>query len=144
VQALDIKITEGLDRIEHLRPAEQNRKIEDLKVRMKRLEDALAIEPQRDESPRTPTAAGKEDRTWRRHATPCMQHPRLRMQRSSAMVLAVDVSHQQYARFERPQGTATARPRRRFFSVPPRMRGGMLVHPRPEGSCDGAWHREVV
>ena len=43
VQALDKKVTEGFDRIEHLLLAEQNREIEDLKTRMKRLEDALAV-----------------------------------------------------------------------------------------------------
>jgi hypothetical protein len=32
-----------LDRIEHLLLAEQKREIEDLKMRMKRLEDALAV-----------------------------------------------------------------------------------------------------
>jgi hypothetical protein len=32
-----------LDRIEHLLVAEQKREIEDLKLRMKRLEDALAV-----------------------------------------------------------------------------------------------------
>jgi hypothetical protein len=32
-----------LDRIEHLLLAEQKREIEDLKTRMKRLEDALAV-----------------------------------------------------------------------------------------------------
>jgi len=32
-----------LDRIEHLLLAEQKREIEDLKLRMKRLEDALAV-----------------------------------------------------------------------------------------------------
>jgi hypothetical protein len=58
VQALDMKVTEGFDRIEYLRPAEQKRKIEDLEVRMKRLEDALAIEPQLDERPQN------TDRRW--------------------------------------------------------------------------------
>jgi hypothetical protein len=48
VQALDMKVTKGFDRIEHLIPAEQKRKIEDLEVRTKRLEDALAVEPQLD------------------------------------------------------------------------------------------------
>jgi hypothetical protein len=50
VHALDKKVTEGfervdsrLDRIEHLLLAEQKREIEDLKQRMKRLEDALAV-----------------------------------------------------------------------------------------------------
>jgi hypothetical protein len=40
----DIKeVTTRLDRIEHLLLAEQKREIEDLKTRMKRLEDALAV-----------------------------------------------------------------------------------------------------
>ena len=40
----DIKRVEvRLDRIEHLLLAEQKREIEDLKQRMKRLEDALAV-----------------------------------------------------------------------------------------------------
>jgi hypothetical protein len=43
VQALDTKVTEGFDRIEHLLLAEQKREIEDLKQRMKRLEDAPAV-----------------------------------------------------------------------------------------------------
>jgi len=43
VQALDKKVTEGFERIEHLLLAEQKRKIEDLQKRMKRLEDALAV-----------------------------------------------------------------------------------------------------
>jgi L-2-hydroxyglutarate oxidase LhgO len=43
VQALDKKVTEGFERIEHLLLAEQKREIEDLKTRMKRLEDALAV-----------------------------------------------------------------------------------------------------
>jgi hypothetical protein len=43
VHALDKKVTEGFERIEHLLLAEQNREIEDLKQRMKRLEDALAV-----------------------------------------------------------------------------------------------------
>jgi glucose-6-phosphate-specific signal transduction histidine kinase len=43
VQALDMKVTTGFDRIEHLLVAEQKREIEDLKLRMKRLEDALAV-----------------------------------------------------------------------------------------------------
>jgi hypothetical protein len=41
VQALDKKVTEGFDRIEHLLLAEQKHEIEDLKKRMKRCEDAL-------------------------------------------------------------------------------------------------------
>jgi hypothetical protein len=36
-------IESRLDRIEHLLLAEQKREIEDLKTRMKRLEDALAV-----------------------------------------------------------------------------------------------------
>jgi L-2-hydroxyglutarate oxidase LhgO len=43
VEALDKKVTEGFERIEHLLLAEQKREIEDLKKRMKRLEDALAV-----------------------------------------------------------------------------------------------------
>jgi hypothetical protein len=43
VQALDKKVTGGFDRIEHLLLAEQKREIEDLKTRMKRLEDAVAL-----------------------------------------------------------------------------------------------------
>ena len=43
VQALDKKLTEGFERIEQLLLAEQKRDIEDLKTRMKRLEDALAV-----------------------------------------------------------------------------------------------------
>jgi len=43
IQALDKKVTEGFERIEHLLLAEQKREIEDLKTRMKRLEDALAV-----------------------------------------------------------------------------------------------------
>jgi hypothetical protein len=40
----DIKgVNARLDRIEHLLLAEQKREIEDLKKRMKRLEDALAV-----------------------------------------------------------------------------------------------------
>ncbi len=40
----DIKgVNARLDRIEHLLLAEQKREIEDLKQRMKRLEDALAV-----------------------------------------------------------------------------------------------------
>jgi L-2-hydroxyglutarate oxidase LhgO len=37
------EVTIRLDRIEHLLLAEQKREIEDLKKRMKRLEDALAV-----------------------------------------------------------------------------------------------------
>jgi hypothetical protein len=51
VQAPDMKVTEGCDRLEHLLPAEQKRTIEDLEVRMKRLEEALAVEPQLDSRP---------------------------------------------------------------------------------------------
>jgi hypothetical protein len=36
-------VTQGFDRIEPLLLAEQTREIEDLKPRLKRLEDALAI-----------------------------------------------------------------------------------------------------
>jgi hypothetical protein len=36
-------MTAGFHRIEHLLLAEQKREIEDLKTRMKRLEDALAV-----------------------------------------------------------------------------------------------------
>jgi hypothetical protein len=36
-------VTSWLDKIEHLLPAEQKREIEDLKQRMKNLEDALAV-----------------------------------------------------------------------------------------------------
>jgi hypothetical protein len=43
VEALDTKVAEGFERIEHLLLAEQKREIEDLKQRMKRLEDALAV-----------------------------------------------------------------------------------------------------
>jgi L-2-hydroxyglutarate oxidase LhgO len=43
VHALDQKVTAGFSRIEHLLLAEQKREIEDLKQRMKRLEDALAV-----------------------------------------------------------------------------------------------------
>jgi hypothetical protein len=43
VQALDRKVTEGFERIEHLLLAKQKRDIEDLKQRMKKLEDALAV-----------------------------------------------------------------------------------------------------
>jgi hypothetical protein len=37
------RLTEGFNRIEHLLLAEQKREIEDLKQRMKKLEDALAV-----------------------------------------------------------------------------------------------------
>jgi hypothetical protein len=40
---LEGKLTTRLDRIEHLLLEEQKREIEDLKTRMKRLEDALAV-----------------------------------------------------------------------------------------------------
>jgi len=43
VQALDMKVTTGFDRIEHLLLEEQRRKIENLETRMKKLEDALAV-----------------------------------------------------------------------------------------------------
>jgi hypothetical protein len=41
--ALEGKLTTRLDRIENLLLEEQKREIEDLKKRMKRLEDALAV-----------------------------------------------------------------------------------------------------
>ncbi len=41
--AVEGRLTTRLDRIEHLLLAEQKREIEDLKQRMKRLEDALAV-----------------------------------------------------------------------------------------------------
>ncbi len=41
--AMEDRLTTRLDRIEHLLLAEQKREIEDLKTRMKRLEDALAV-----------------------------------------------------------------------------------------------------
>ena len=65
-----MKITEGLDRIEHLRPAEQKRKIEDLEVRMQRLEDALAVEPQLDSRPQNTDRCrhGGQDLETARHA----------------------------------------------------------------------------
>jgi len=43
VQALDTKVTAGFERIEHLLLEEQRRKIENLEMRMKTLEDALAV-----------------------------------------------------------------------------------------------------
>jgi peptidoglycan hydrolase CwlO-like protein len=43
IQALDTKVTEGFERIETLLIAERKREIEDLKKRMKRLEDVLAV-----------------------------------------------------------------------------------------------------
>jgi len=43
VQALDKKVTKGFERIEQLLLAEHKRQLEDLKKRMKRLEDALAV-----------------------------------------------------------------------------------------------------
>jgi L-2-hydroxyglutarate oxidase LhgO len=43
IQELRTEMTAGFDRIEHLLLAEQKREIEDLKQRMKRLEDALAV-----------------------------------------------------------------------------------------------------
>jgi hypothetical protein len=43
INALENRLTTRLDRIEHLLLAEQKREIEDLKQRMKRLEDALAV-----------------------------------------------------------------------------------------------------
>jgi hypothetical protein len=43
INALENRLTTRLDRIEHLLLAEQKREIEDLKQRMKRLEDALTV-----------------------------------------------------------------------------------------------------
>jgi hypothetical protein len=43
VQALDMNVTTGFDRIKHLLLEDQKRKIENLETRMKKLEDALAI-----------------------------------------------------------------------------------------------------
>jgi hypothetical protein len=43
MKAMEDRLTTRLDRIEHLLLAEQKREIEDLKKRMKRLEDALAV-----------------------------------------------------------------------------------------------------
>jgi hypothetical protein len=43
VQALDTKVTAGFERIEHLLLEDQKRKIENLEMRMKKLEDALAV-----------------------------------------------------------------------------------------------------
>jgi L-2-hydroxyglutarate oxidase LhgO len=43
INALEDRLTTRLDRIEHLLLAAQKREIEDLKKRMKRLEDALAV-----------------------------------------------------------------------------------------------------
>jgi hypothetical protein len=43
VQALDKKVTEGFDRIEHLIPAKQEQGLNDVEVRMKKLKDALAV-----------------------------------------------------------------------------------------------------
>jgi hypothetical protein len=43
MKAMEGRLTTRLDRIEHLLLAEQKREIEDLKLRMKRLEDALAV-----------------------------------------------------------------------------------------------------
>jgi L-2-hydroxyglutarate oxidase LhgO len=43
IKELRTEMTAGFDRIEHLLLAEQKREIEDLKKRMKRLEDALAV-----------------------------------------------------------------------------------------------------
>jgi hypothetical protein len=43
MKAMEDRLTTRLDRIEHLLLAEQKREIEDLKQRMKRLEDALAV-----------------------------------------------------------------------------------------------------
>jgi L-2-hydroxyglutarate oxidase LhgO len=43
IKELRTEMQAGFDRIEHLLLAEQKREIEDLKQRMKRLEDALAV-----------------------------------------------------------------------------------------------------
>jgi L-2-hydroxyglutarate oxidase LhgO len=43
VTALRSEMKAGFERIEHLLLAEQKREIEDLKTRMQRLEDALAV-----------------------------------------------------------------------------------------------------
>jgi hypothetical protein len=43
MKAMEGRLTTRLDSIEHLLLAEQKREIEDLKKRMKRLEDALAV-----------------------------------------------------------------------------------------------------
>jgi hypothetical protein len=43
MSAMEDRLTTRLDRIEKLLLAEQKREIEDLKQRMKRLEDALAV-----------------------------------------------------------------------------------------------------
>jgi hypothetical protein len=48
------EMTAGFERIEHLLLAEQKREIEDLKQRMKRLEDALAAEHQIYQRPKSP------------------------------------------------------------------------------------------
>ena len=43
IKALRTNMQAGFDRIEHLLLEEQKREIEDLKKRLKRLEDALAV-----------------------------------------------------------------------------------------------------
>jgi hypothetical protein len=43
VQALDMKVTEGFERIEHFLLGEQTSKIANLEARTKNLEDALAV-----------------------------------------------------------------------------------------------------
>ena len=43
IKELRTEMQAGFDRIENLLLAEQKREIEDLKTRMKRLEDALAV-----------------------------------------------------------------------------------------------------
>jgi len=43
IKELRTEMQAGFERIEHLLLAEQKREIEDLKQRMKRLEDALAV-----------------------------------------------------------------------------------------------------
>jgi hypothetical protein len=43
MKAMEGRLTTRLDRIEHLLLEDQQRKIEDLETRMKKLEDALAV-----------------------------------------------------------------------------------------------------
>ena len=47
IKELRTEMQAGFDRIENLLLAEQKREIEDLKTRMKRLEDALAVSPEK-------------------------------------------------------------------------------------------------
>jgi hypothetical protein len=54
VQALDTKVMEGFDRIEHLLLAQQEQRLTDLEVRMKKLEDALAVQHQMYQRPQSP------------------------------------------------------------------------------------------